>query len=94
MRDWLIRAGLGPASAKMRLLLSLGLDPEVVAAHVLEYLAVQQGLVATARPYALGLLIRRLQDGDAAPPRRCAVCLGLPNRLGLCRCEVADRVRR
>jgi hypothetical protein len=91
---WLIQGGVGAHSPKMEELLRRNLDPRAVKAHVLERLACVQGLVQEKPDYAVGLLIRKLEDGDPAPQLRCEQCLELPNRNGLCRCDYADIIKR
>lgn len=91
---WLIRGGIGQNSPKMRRLLEQDFDPEYVKAHVLERLA------TIARPdggwFQTGMLIRKLMDGDAAPPMRCEECLEYESR---CRCgnglrsQIPDRYK-
>jgi hypothetical protein len=84
----LIGAGIGERSPALRSLLDLDLDEQYVEAHVLEFLAVRDGVAESLRPFTTGLLIRRLMDGDVAPLMRCGECLVVPNRAGICRCLV------
>ena len=94
LRAWLMRGGIGRNSPKMRQLLAAGLNLDTVKAHVLERTACEQGLVKECDGYGIGLLIRRLEDGDPPPPLRCADCLHRPDRLGLCRCDYDEIVKR
>lgn len=71
IRDLLATAGIGYSSPKMKQLCNQLTDLDYVTAHVLE---------ARATNTPAGLLIRKLLDGDPAPPLRCDVCLALPNR--------------
>ena len=73
VETWLIHGGIGRNSTKLRHLIELDMDPEYVKAHVLERLAIIEQ--PDGAWFHTGLLIRRLLDGDAAPPMRCPDCL-------------------
>lgn len=83
VRAWLERAGVGSRSPKMRRLLAAGLSARYVQAHVLEREYRLRWHLVKPGDFRVGLLIRRLEDGDPAPPMRCPVCLEeLPCRYG------------
>lgn len=92
--EWLLRAGVGKRSKKMRELLELELSEEHVAAFVLDREAAIASAQSKARGgvdpqtvYPTGHLIRKLLDGDPVPPMRCEDCLQvLP-----CYCGVIQR---
>lgn len=91
---WLKRGGVAPGSPKMRQLLAASPDPQTVKAHVLERLAWVDGLVEGRESYGVGLLIRRILDGDPPPAMRCESCLRLPDKLGWCQCDYESVVKR
>jgi hypothetical protein len=84
---WLTRGGIAPGSPKMREILAKKPDLQTVRAHVLERQACVRENEEGAPYYGVGLLIRRLLDGDPPPPMRCEVCLDLPDSRGWCRCD-------
>lgn len=91
---WLTRAGIGARSEKMAELLALNLDPHVVTAHVLDFLAFLRGIEDAPPRHSCGLLIKMLADGDPPPPLRCRTCLRRKNASGSCYCEVEAVVER
>jgi hypothetical protein len=84
---WLTRGGIAPGSPKMREILSLKPELETVKAHVLERQALVRENSEIASHYGVGLLIRKLLDGDPPPPMRCETCLELPDHRGWCLCD-------
>lgn len=80
IREWLIKGGVGPDSSKMHQLLAEGFTEEYAKAHTLNRLAaVEAGI-----DFTVGLLIKKLQDRDPAPPMRCEECLKYERD---CRCN-------
>ncbi len=80
VREWLIKGGIGPDSAKMHQLLALDFEETYVKAHVLNRLAAVE---AENGRFSAGMLITKLEAHDPAPPMRCQECLKLPKD---CRC--------
>jgi hypothetical protein len=87
LKAWLTRGGIAPGSPKMREILAQKPDLQTVMAHVLERQASVRENEAGAPTYGVGLLIRKLLDGDPPPPMRCETCLELPDSRGWCRCD-------
>jgi hypothetical protein len=94
LAEWLVKGGVGPGSPKMGELLAAGLELETVKAHVLERLAWMAGRLPDTEDYRPGLLIYRLLNDHPPPPMRCELCLGLPDKLGLCACDYDQLIRR
>lgn len=72
VKNWLIKGGIAPSSPKMYALLALDMDPDYVKAHVLNRLA---ALKEGNDRFGVGMLIRKFEDDDPAPPMRCEECL-------------------
>jgi hypothetical protein len=91
---WLKRGGIAPGSPKMREIMALKPDLETVKAHVLERQALVRENSENKSYYGVGLLIRKLLDGDPPPPMRCETCLELPDHRGWCLCDYEEVMKR
>jgi len=94
VRKWLLKAGVGRKSKKMRVLVGMNMEVNYVKAWVLEFIwwkkknRMHPGQSHRGREqFSVGTLIRILEDEDPAPPMRCEECLGIMP----CLCEVVRR---
>lgn len=79
VKRWLVRAGIGRNSPKLRQLLGLSLSERYVKAWVLEFEWWKQNHTKPGfkgrEVFSVGTLIHILLSGDQSPPMRCDGCL-------------------